>query len=186
MAPERLLRFALSPEGRVVADFAGKLPGRGAWVTARRGAVEAAAAKGAFARAFKAPASLEPAQTPAEFADAVEAGLSARALAALGLARRAGAVVAGFEKTRIALEEGRVMLLLIARDAAGDGAAKLQRAAQGVDIVRAFDSAGQSQAIGLDGVMHVALLKSPHAPRAARAIERLLEFRGVAQGAAPA
>ena len=38
--PASLIRFAIGPEGEVVADLEGKLPGRGIWVSARREAIE--------------------------------------------------------------------------------------------------------------------------------------------------
>ncbi len=51
--PHALIRFVASPDGVVVADLKGRLPGRGAWVTARRDVVEQAIAKRLFARALK-------------------------------------------------------------------------------------------------------------------------------------
>ena len=36
LAPDALIRFVRSPDGVVVPDVFGKLPGRGAWVTADR------------------------------------------------------------------------------------------------------------------------------------------------------
>ena len=38
MPKDALLRFVLAPDGQVVPDLAGKLPGRGIWVTPRRDA----------------------------------------------------------------------------------------------------------------------------------------------------
>ena len=35
-APAELIRFVVAPDGEVVADLKGRLPGRGAWVTATR------------------------------------------------------------------------------------------------------------------------------------------------------
>ena len=50
-----LIRFVVSPEGRVLPDLAGDLPGRGLWVAADRAALERAGAKGLFARAARRP-----------------------------------------------------------------------------------------------------------------------------------
>ena len=35
-----LIRLVLGPDGRVVVDYRGRLPGRGAWVTPSRAALE--------------------------------------------------------------------------------------------------------------------------------------------------
>ena len=34
LTPHKLIRFVAAPDGYAVADLAGRLPGRGAWVTA--------------------------------------------------------------------------------------------------------------------------------------------------------
>lgn len=51
----RLLRLVQDPDvpGRIVADPARKLPGRGAWITPTRDALELAEQRRAFARAFR-------------------------------------------------------------------------------------------------------------------------------------
>lgn len=175
--PHGLVRFALDPAGVVTPDLGAKLPGRGAWVSSTREAVIAAAAKGLFARAFRAEARLASGLTPAGLADLVEAGLAGRALAALGLARRAGKAVAGFEKMRIALKDARIGVLVIASDAAADGADKLTRLAGSAPRVMAFDSAALSRALGIDGVVYAGLAACLEAERFLREVERLSGFR---------
>ncbi len=183
-APEALLRFALSPEGVVTPDLATKLPGRGAWVAAQREAVVLAAAKGHFARAFKRPARLPDGMTPEGLADAVMHGLEERALSALGLARRAGKVVVGFEQTKSALKDGAAAILLTASDAGADGAAKLQRLADGRPHVSACGAQAQGDALGRESVTHGALVEGAEATRFLRDIDRLAGFRPVYVGAA--
>ena len=51
-----MLRFALAADGSVVPDIRRNLPGRGVWTRLSFEAVRRAAAKGAFARAFRAKA----------------------------------------------------------------------------------------------------------------------------------
>ena len=173
------MRFALAPDGVVTPDLGAKLPGRGAWVAATKAAIVAAAAKGHFARAFKVPARLSEGATPEDLADAVMAGLEGRALAALGLARRAGKVVAGFEKTKAALKEASVAVLLTASDAGADGALKLKRLAAGLPLVAAFTARAQGDALGREAVTHAALLTGAEATRFLREIDRLAGFRPV-------
>ena len=78
-----MIRFVLSPDGQVTPDLAARLPGRGAWVTSSREAIETAQKKGAFARAFKAQVKIAP-----DIAAQTEKLLVARILDQLGLVNR--------------------------------------------------------------------------------------------------
>ena len=97
-----LIRFVLSPDGLILPDLACKLPGRGIWVTADRAMITKAAEKGLFARAAKAPA-----KTPEGLADLVEAGQAKRVVELISLARKSGRCVAGFEKVKGWLADGK-------------------------------------------------------------------------------
>lgn len=175
------LRFVLDPEGIVTPDLAERLPGRGAWVCANRNAVENAARRMAFSRAFRREAKLRGGSDPEAFAGEVETALAGRALAALGLARRAGAVATGAEKARALAESGGAALVLIARDAADGGAEKFARAAGAAPICRAFDAAAQSAALGLDGVVYAALRRGAAADRLIFEWRRLEAYRAGAE-----
>ena len=105
-----LIRFVAAPDGAVVADVAQTLPGRGVWIGAERGLVEAACRrKGALARAGRVPGDL---------VQRCEAALAARALGLLGLARRAGQAAIGARAARRALEDGAAAVLVEAALAA--------------------------------------------------------------------
>ena len=86
-----LLRFVLSPDGEVVFDLKGNLPGRGTWVKPERAALEEAIRRRAFPRAFRAQA-----RVPDDLPERVAAQLKEAAIATLSLARKAGEAVAGF------------------------------------------------------------------------------------------
>ena len=96
---EALIRFVADPDGCVVPDIAATLPGRGIWVSAQREVLETAVAKNQFSRAAKAPLT-----APADLADRVERQLVRRLLDDLGLARRAGLLVLGFDNVSRALD----------------------------------------------------------------------------------
>ena len=49
-----LIRFVMGPDGEIVPDALEKLPGRGIWVSADRGAIEQAVKKRLFGRAARA------------------------------------------------------------------------------------------------------------------------------------
>jgi uncharacterized protein len=146
-----LIRFVVGPDGAIVPDVGEQLPGRGLWVKAAADAL-AAAAKGQFAKAARRPVTVAP-----DLAARTEALLTQRCLDIVGLARRAGQAVAGFEKVREALAHGRAAVLLAAADGAADGRAKLQAGARGVPLIELFSVAQLSAALGRENVVHAAL-----------------------------
>lgn len=168
-----LIRFVVGPDGAVVADLGEKLPGRGLWVAAERAALAAADAR-AFARANRGPVAV-PGDLPAQ----VEAGLHRRLIGMLGMARRAGALVAGFEKTRAALKSGAVHLLIAARDGAADGRGKLRALAPGRAEMAVLTAAEIGAAIGRDEAVHAAVTEPRIAAAIAREALRLARVAGL-------
>jgi predicted RNA-binding protein YlxR (DUF448 family) len=156
----RLVRFVLGPGGEVVPDLAARLPGRGVWLTAERALVDRAVAKRLFARAFRAPAT-----APADLADRLEALLARRVVELIGLARKAGQAVTGFEKVRARLKEGGVAALIEASDGAPDGRDKLARIAPDVPVIDALDAQELGLAFGRDFAIHAALDRGGFADR---------------------
>lgn len=171
-----MIRFVIGPDGCVTPDLTEKLPGRGYWVKADRNVLSKAIEKRAFARASRRAVDM-----PADLITLVEAGLARHALGLLGLARRAGAFVSGFDKVRSALCGGRVAALLEASDGAEDGRAKLLGLAARNDVpprlVGCFDSRETGLATGRDLVVHGALTASGLSERFLREIDRLAGFR---------
>lgn len=146
-----LVRFVVSPEGMVVPDLAGKLPGRGIWVTADRTAIETAAKKGLFSRAARMPVTV-----PEGLAGLVEAGLARRVVDLISLARKAGLAVAGFEKVKGWLADGKAKVLLQASDGSERGKGKLWTP-QGGRWFGCLTSSELGLAFGRDSVIHGAL-----------------------------
>ncbi|MBL9033209.1 MAG: RNA-binding protein [Rhodospirillaceae bacterium] len=180
-----MIRFVLDPEGRVVPDLKGKLPGRGLWVTADRAVLAEAAKRNAFAKAAR-----QSAKVPADLVERV-AELARREVAELiGLARKSGQLRAGFEKVQIALEAGKVRVLIAASDGAEDGRGKLARlasrtgAGSGVEIVAPLTAAELAQALGREHAVHAAVAPSGIADRIIAACRRLsgLQVGGLQAG----
>ena len=168
---EGLVRFVVAPESGVgiVPDVAGRLPGRGLWVTARRDVVAAAAARNVFARAAKAPVRVAP-----DLADRVESLLARRLVDLVAMARRAGAAVGGFEKVRGAAAQGRLKLRLAADDAGEDGERRLEGTAPAVTVL---NDAELGQAFGRESLAHAGVLDAAWAERIGREAARLVGFR---------
>jgi ribosomal protein L7Ae-like RNA K-turn-binding protein len=111
------------------------------------------------------------------------ADLAKREVAELiGLARKSGQLRAGFEKVQIALQNGRVRVLIAAKDGAEDGRGKLARLAagvasatgrSGVEIVAPLTAAELAQALGREHAVHAAIAESGIAERIIIACRRL-------------
>jgi predicted RNA-binding protein YlxR (DUF448 family) len=176
--PDMLLRFVRDPHGVVVPDLAAKLPGRGAWVTASRDALETASRKGLFSRAFRCAASC-----PEDLVMRVETGLESRLISALGLARRAGTVVIGFEKTREALATRRARLLIMAADSSPDVGARLERLGLDLPVLRNLTGDVLSGALGYAGATYAAVTSDADTGRILREAKRLVGLRVRPSGA---
>ncbi len=146
-----MLRFVVGPDRAVVPDLAAKLPGRGLWLSARADVVEAARARGAFARAARGMVSV-----PADLTAMLQAGLARRVSDHLGLARRAGQAVAGYGKAREWVQAGRAGLVLQASDGSED---ERRRLLSGADVAVAWpmDAASLGAVFGRDQAVHVAV-----------------------------
>jgi hypothetical protein len=182
----RLLRFVAGPDGVVVPDVAAKLPGRGLWVEASRQAVAKAVEKKLFARAAKAPASGREQNikvtATADLGERAEKALVTRMLGDLGIARRSGALVLGFDNVLRGLEGPKPPKVLIeAFDGARDGKRKLYAAAHRMDlncvVIEGLTSAELGLALGRENVIHAAVQPGGLAERLILDAERLSGFR---------
>ena len=173
---ERLIRFVVGPDDVVTPDIEGKLPGRGMWLSASRDVINRACAKNAFARAARKKVVI-----PGNLAETVETLLTGRCLNLLGLARRSGDVVAGFEKVRSLLSKQEAGLLLAACDGAEDGRKKIKAWARTAPLVTLFTSDQLGGAIGRETAVHVVVVPGKMAKRLLSLCEKLNGFRGEAE-----
>ena len=133
-----------------------------------------------FSRAAKAKLT-----APPDLADQVEKLLQSRLLAGLGLARRAGDLILGFEKAETAIEGGKVAWMVEAADGAHDGRRKLLQSARRAAesgrlaprLLGVFSSEELGLALGLGNVIHLAFLAGRGADRWTVDVERLSGFR---------
>src|SRR5688572_32742386 len=152
-----MIRFVISPDGQVTPDLKERLPGRGLWVTATRDALTQAVARHAFSKAAKQSVKVAP-----DLADRVTELAKREVAELLGLARKSGQLVAGFEKVEAALRAnrttGKVRVLVAASDGAEHGRGKLARlAGSGVEICAPLTAAELAQALGREHAVHAAI-----------------------------
>jgi predicted RNA-binding protein YlxR (DUF448 family) len=175
-----LIRFVLGPDGVVIPDAKGKLPGRGAWVTATRADLTEGIKRKAFARAFRREVKLPP-----DLLALTEHVLERSALDALAMAGKARRGVAGFAKVAVALQEGSVTALLHAGDAAADGVRKLNAAAlrqttdrgEQIPVIDIFSGVQLDLALGRSNVIHAALVTGPESATFLARSLKLARFR---------
>jgi predicted RNA-binding protein YlxR (DUF448 family) len=175
---DALLRFVIAPSGELVPDLQQRLPGRGIYLEPSRAAIDVALRKRAFARAARRPVEL-----PADLADRLEALLAVRALELIGLARRAGQAVVGYDQVAGWLKAGRAALLLQACDGAPAGRARLAALAAGRPVVEVLRAAELAQPFGRDHVIHAALAPGGIATRVEQELARLAGLRRADQEA---
>lgn len=151
---ESMIRFCVAPDGTLTPDLAHKLPGRGIWVKADRSVVAQACEKNLFAK---------PARRKVKYPENTDGLITTlfvkRLQSLLGVAKKAGLVVAGFEKVAESLRKGQVFCLIEATDAAQDGLEKLCRlcAEKNVPVVRILAADQAAEALGAELCVHTAL-----------------------------
>jgi predicted RNA-binding protein YlxR (DUF448 family) len=195
-ARDALVRLAISPDGLVLPDPAGKAPGRGAWIGVSRAALETALADGRLRRALMRAFKGAPLSIPEDLPARVEAALARHLCERLGLELRGGNIVLGSARIEEQARAGRLAALLHASDSSEDGRRRLDqawrvgRAAEGSGErgqVLPLDRGTLSVALGRDNVVHLGVAGQSGDLRAAtrvlQAVSRLSRF--VADGSLP-
>ncbi|MBK8438580.1 MAG: RNA-binding protein [Rhodobacter sp.] len=167
-----LIRFVVGPEGAVVPDVAGKLPGRGMYVSADRASIAKAAAKGLFSRAAR-----QPVKSPEGLADLVEALVTRRVTDLLSMARKAGDAVTGYEKVKEWLVSGRAVALLQASDGSERGKTKLRPPKGENSLISCLNAGEIGLAFGRERAIHAALAAGGLTTRVVEEAARLAGLR---------
>ncbi len=168
-----MLRFVVAPEDRIIFDVAATLPGRGHWLSARADVVEQAVKKNVFSRAARRRVEVAP-----DLLAQVETMLRRRLIDLLGLARRGGGAISGFEKAREWLAAGKAGLVVQAADGSLEERARFV-GGRDIPVVTALDAATLGKVFGRE--------HSVHAVVAAGKLARMIEvdaqrLAGVAGG----
>jgi predicted RNA-binding protein YlxR (DUF448 family)/ribosomal protein L30E len=147
----QMLRFVVSPEQRLVFDVTATLPGRGMWLSAAPDVLEMALKRGVFARAAKCNVAVPP-----DLAARVATALRARIFDLIGLARRSGNAISGFEKAREWLAAGKADLVVQAVDGSAEERARFL-GARDIPVVAVLTAAELGRIFGREQTVHVAI-----------------------------
>lgn len=177
---EQMIRFVISPDRIVIPDLAARLPGRGIWLSARGDVLEKARVQGKlvgyFARAARGPVTVPP-----DLPETLRAGLLRRFAELLGLTRRAGQAVAGFQKAREWVRDGRVGLIVQAADGSEDERARLL-GGRNLPVVAPLDAVSLGAVFGRDHAVHVAVAPGRLADALRAEAERIAGLASMAPG----
>ncbi len=167
-----LVRFVIGPDATVVPDVAGKLPGRGIYVSADKDAIAKAVKKGLFSRAAREPVKADPG-----LPDLVEELVLKRTIELISLARKASRAVMGYEKVKDWLAKGQARVLIQSSDGSERGKTKL-RAPDGDNSYISCLSAGEmGLAFGRERAIHAALAAGGLTTRVVEEAARLSGLR---------
>lgn len=148
----KLIRFVVGPDMQIVPDIAGRLPGRGIWVSSDRASLDRAVQKKLFARAARQQVTV-----PEALPDLMEQLITRRVIDLISLARKSGQAVCGYEKCRDLALRGEMAILVQAHDGSERGKTKL-RPPDGPDSYIGWLSAQElGLAFGREHVIHAAL-----------------------------
>lgn len=181
----RLVRFVVAPDSTIVPDIAEKLPGRGLWLRAERDIIDRACSTDLFAKA-----SGEKVTPPTDLSNRLEQLLATRCFDLIGLARRAGQAVSGYEKVRGALrgsgaQRGAGATLLIASDGPADAAPRMEALTRGAVILQTFDGAELGAVFGRERAVYAVIARGQFADRLVAEISRLEGFRSTPNSGKP-
>ena len=175
-----LIRFVVGPDGALVPDLAEKLPGRGIWVSASRSAVETALKRRLFVRAARQDVAV-----PDDLVARLDVGLAQRVTELLSLARKAGAAVAGYEKVKGWLDEGRAVALLQASDGSERGKSKLKILPEDGVFIGCLTADELGLSFGRERAIHAALAAGGLATRVVEGAAKLDGLRARVGAGAP-
>jgi predicted RNA-binding protein YlxR (DUF448 family) len=166
-----LIRFVVGPDGQIAPDIAGKLPGRGIWVSADPVALGKAAKKGLFARTAR-----QAVKVPEDLPALVERQLAERVVNLISLARKGGHAVSGYEKVKDCLAKDEAEILIQASDGSERGKSKLSTP-YGGSFIGWLTAEELGRAFGRQTAVHAALHAGGLAQRVVEEAARLKGLR---------
>ncbi len=149
-----LLRFVVV-NNTLLPDFNKKLPGKGMYVSCNRLSLIKAIEKKIFHKVSRHNLKISD-----DFVEIVEKLIKEQVLSSINMARKAGALVTGYEKVKEVIQKGKVDFIIEASDAGNDGKEKIAFLAKSLEIFNLFSIDELDRALNKENTVHIALLKS--------------------------
>jgi len=199
-----MFRFVVSPDRALVPDLAGKLPGRGIWLSALGDVIEGPHGASREGRPSKvrlageplpgttgrdlvraiARAARGPVRVPSDLPAVLETALIRRIGDFLGLARRAGQAIAGFEKARDWMRSHPTGLVMQAADGSEAERARFRSAVpETVPVLAPLTGVDLGRVFGHETVVHVVVAPGRLADALIIDSGRLAGLRGLSASA---
>ena len=166
-----LVRFVVGPKNVLYPDTENKLPGRGIWVKADRSAIAKAEREKLFSQAAKQSA------TCAEnIAEQVENLITNRIINLIGLSRKSGKCICGYEKVKDWLKKDMVKVLIQSSDGSDREKSRLKTPENG-SFIGWLNSKELGKAFGRENITHCALASGGLTQRIVEDAQRLRGLR---------
>lgn len=166
-----LLRFVLTPDNTLVPDFDKKLDGRGLYVCVSKKLLQKALAKKMFTKALHASLKISE-----DLEKQTQHLLYRKGLEWVNLARKAGALVTGFEKVKANILKHKAAFVIEGTDASDDISRKIENADDYIEVLKVYNSEDLSAALNTENTVYIAVLKSDIAPKVYANIKRYQTF----------
>ncbi len=153
--PKRAIRLCVTPNGDLFADLKGNFPARGYWITPTQEN---------FMHLFSQPKRFRQIKgahfPPEDFVKQLIEQLKNKILQQIGLAKRSGHLIFGFEKVKIWLKKNQAALAIIAKDGSQAEIERLGLSTRNIPIVQTLNREELGKALGRDKVVHIVLSHS--------------------------
>lgn len=171
-----MLRFVSAPGRVIIFDVAEKLPGHGFWLKADKDILNQAVSKHIFYKAAKGTVKI-----PDDLTDQVQNALKKRCLDFLGLCRKAGLLVYGFEAVKKAISAQTVTAVFEAVDASEREENKLFKGDDSFPVWRILTRTELGQISGETEIVHIALLNGTLSQQASLIARKIDLFKNGSQ-----
>lgn len=173
-----LLRYVLSPDGEILPDYRGKLPGRGAYTCLNPDCIRKALRQNRFARAFRKPVQQRDAE---ELLLQVGSQIRLKMFSLLGMARKSGVALTGSGSVGSMLSSSEPPAFILLADDISEGiASKIIHSAEKIKVpVYSFvDKGTMGHLLGKGERSVVALKKSGIADAFIKELLKYKEYVG--------
>ena len=171
LSKSKLIRFVLGPDSVIYPDPENKLPGRGIWVKADRSAILQAEKGQLFSRTAK-----QSAECFENLAEIVENLIANRIIQLIGLSRKSGQCISGYEKVKDWLKKDIVKVLIQSSDGSSREKSRLRAPGEG-KFIDCLSSKELGKAFGRENITHCALASGGLTQRIVEDAQRLKGLR---------